>query len=72
MKMSQDDRINEIKTLFDNHEITSSEINNEDKAQILKMYKVEIDELRNYIKDLRTQVDYYMNKINKMTSSKEG
>lgn len=72
MKMNQDDRINEIKTLFDNHEITSSEINNEDKAQILKMYKVEIDELRNYIKDLRTQVDYYMNKINKMTSSKEG
>lgn len=70
--MNQDDRINEIKTLFDNHEITSSEINNEDKAQILKMYKVEIDELRNYIKDLRTQVDYYMNKINKMTSSKEG
>ena len=61
MKMNQDDRINEIKTLFDNHEITSSEINNEDKAQILKMYKVEIDELRNYIKDLRTQVDYYMN-----------
>lgn len=58
--------IEDIKKKFDNYEITSDEIKNEDKIKIAKMYKDEIDILRKDIKEIKSRILDYERKINNL------
>ncbi len=58
--------IEDIKKKFDNYEITSDDIKNEDKIKIAKMYKDEIDILRKDIKEIKSRILDYERKINNL------
>ena len=60
--------IEDIKKKFDNYEITSDEIKNEDKIKIAKMYKDEIDILRKDIKEIKSRILDYERKIKNKSS----
>ena len=58
--------IEDIKKKFDNYEITSDDIKNEDKIKIAKMYKDEIDIHRKDIKEIKSRILDYERKINNL------
>lgn len=55
--------INEIKKKFDEHKITSNEIEYEDKVEIAKMYEREIEQMREEIADIKKRIKEYKTKI---------
>lgn len=57
------DEIYKLKEKYDSHEIEESQIKNEDKIKIAKLYKDEIEHIRESIDYIKKETERYKMKI---------
>lgn len=57
------DKIKELKRKYDNYEIEENQIAHEDKVKIAKLYKEEIEQIRESIEYIKKETERYRMKI---------
>lgn len=63
------DRIEELKRKYDNYEIEENQIAHEDKVKIAKLYKEEIEHIRESIEYIKKETERYRMKIEAITKN---
>lgn len=63
------DRIEELKRKYDNREIEENQIAYEDKVKIAKLYKEEIEHIRESIEYIKKETERYRMKIEAITKN---